>query len=73
MIVNVIQRNATDLNMKIITLKISPFCPICGEKRGKPEQKSFCEDGEWYVCDTWNNPCGHVDLYKDVIQEAQGN
>ena len=30
-----------------------------------------CDDGAWYDVSVWNNPCGHVDMYADVVIEAQ--
>lgn len=51
-------------------VEISDDCPVCGEPRGKPVMIPYCEDGHHYSVDQWNNPCGHVDLYKDVLQEA---
>ena len=29
-----------------------------------------CEDGESLHVEVWDNPCGHVDMYKDVLIEA---
>lgn len=72
MIIDVIRRNESDLNMEIITVEISPLCPSYGNARGEVKKKSFCEDGGWYVCDTWINPCGHIDTYVNVIKEAHG-
>ena len=51
-----------------ITLEWS--CPTCGGQRGEPQGKRFCEDGEWYGCSVWTNPCGHIDHYMDVYREA---
>ncbi|MBI4321881.1 MAG: hypothetical protein HY675_25585 [Chloroflexi bacterium] len=45
-------------------------CCTCGGPRGEPQPYNFCEDGEWLVCDRWTNPCGHVDVYDDVIAQA---
>lgn len=55
---------------RIVNVTIPDICPACGGPRGNPVQKSFYEDGEIYTVDTWSNPCGHVDKYKDVIREA---
>lgn len=51
------------------TVVIGDNCPVCGEPRGKPEFHSYWQDGESVVVSTWNNPCGHVDLYRDVWKE----
>lgn len=55
----------------IKTVEISDSCPVCGEKRGKPYEHSFYEDGEPALCDRWDNPCGHVDKYEDCIKESE--
>jgi len=54
-----------------VTVEIADNCPICGAKRGTPNPKSYCEDGEWYTLDNWHNPCDHQDSYKDAIIEAR--
>ena len=54
-----------------ITVEISDECPICGAKRGTPFSYRFCEDGEWFVVSKWNNPCGHIDKYKDCFFESK--
>ncbi|MFG5382843.1 hypothetical protein ACEWPN_16925 [Yoonia sp. R2-816] len=59
------------INQIIKRVTISDFCPKCGEKRGKPALRQFCEDGEWYDLSCWQNPCGHIDKYQDVIAEAE--
>ena len=46
-------------------------CPVCGGPRGEPRGYNFYEDGDTYHCHRWDNPCGHVDLYEIVINEAQ--
>lgn len=53
------------------TIEISNKCPVCGELRGNPYAYNFCEDGEWFTVDKWDNPCGHIDKYADVILEAE--
>lgn len=50
---------------------ISAFCPMCGGRRGKPQGLNQCDDGAFYWVQVWNNPCGHVDMYADVIVEAK--
>ena len=39
--------------------------------RGEPQAIRWHEDGDWYVTDQWRSPCGHVDLYRDVLAEAR--
>ena len=54
----------------IITVTIADTCPTCGGPRGAPQPHRFHEDGDWYTVDVWQNPCGHVDMYDDVLAEA---
>jgi len=53
------------------TIVIADNCPICGKPRGKANSYRFPEDGQWFVVDTWKNPCGHIDDYKDCLIEAK--
>lgn len=53
------------------TVTIADTCPVCGGKRGEPVKRLFHEDGESYCADTWVNPCGHIDLYQNVLREAE--
>ena len=55
------------------TIEINATCPKCGQPRGNPISKRFCEDGEWFDIDCWVNPCGHVDMYKDCLLESEKN
>jgi hypothetical protein len=50
---------------------ISDKCPQCGRERGRPELVRFYESGQWYMSHVWKNPCGHVDLYPRVLEEAR--
>jgi hypothetical protein len=54
----------------IRTVTLEWVCPICGVPRGEPRPHNFVEDGGYLTCDTWQNPCGHVDMYDDVLQES---
>lgn len=71
MTVRIIHRINGGWNIRIVQVTISDKCPVCGGQRGKPYNHNFCEDGDWYSCDKWDNPCGHIDKYSDVLQEAQ--
>ena len=57
-------------NVSTVMVEISDKCPVCGGPRGIPTWHNFCEDGEWLSVNVWENPCGHVDLYKNVLIEA---
>lgn len=54
------------------TVKIFDYCPKCGKKRGTDTiHKGFSYDGSLRLTvDCWSNPCGHIDKYSDVRQEA---
>lgn len=60
--------------LTIREVAIAATCPVCGGPRGvdadgvstvRPHR--FCEDGAWYTCDRWTNPCGHIDTYAAVL------
>jgi hypothetical protein len=55
------------------TVTISALCqvPGCGTRRGEPRGHNSCDDGAYYWVQVWDNPCGHVDRYEDVIAEAK--
>lgn len=52
---------------------ISALCqvPDCGQRRGEPQGLSSCDDGAHYWVQVWKNPCGHVDMYAAVVEEAR--
>jgi len=53
----------------LVTIEIDDFCPVCGAKRGTPT-KGFSYDGsKRLTCETWINPCGHIDVYTEVTKE----
>lgn len=60
----------TGIGQILTTVEIADTCPCCGQQRGVPSLKRFCEDGEWYDVSCWQNPCGHIDKYAAVIEEA---
>lgn len=69
--VRVIQRFNGGWSINILPVTVEWVCPQCGQPRGEPSNLNFCEDGEWFSCDRWDNPCGHVDMYADVIAESR--
>jgi hypothetical protein len=52
------------------TVTISTSCPVCGGPRGIPRNLNQADDGVHYSVDVWDNPCGHTDLYTDVVIES---
>ncbi len=55
---------------EVYDVEIADACPICGGPRGLPVLRPFMEDGAPYSVHCWQNPCGHVDFYGVVAQEA---
>lgn len=53
--------------VRIVVVELPLICGECGGPRGKPYSWRFCEDGEWYMCDRWNNPCGHIETYHSIL------
>lgn len=59
------------INPVVRTITISAFCPVCGGRRGEPQGLNQCDDGAYYWVQVWTNPCGHTDMYADVVIEAE--
>lgn len=54
------------------TVEISDVCPVCGSPRAQlVEMVPIHEDGCTVLVSRWRNPCGHVDKYRGVLQEAR--
>lgn len=54
-----------------MTVEIADTCPVCGGPRGEPRGYNFFEDGETFHVNVWDNPCGHIDSYRDCYFEAK--
>ena len=52
------------------TVTLAWRCPVCGEARGVVTKGLSFDGSQRLVVDTWLNPCGHVDKYEAVRQEA---
>jgi hypothetical protein len=52
--------------------EIAAVCPRCGCARGAPVLVPVHDEatGHDYYVDCWENPCGHVDAYDDVMLEV---
>jgi hypothetical protein len=57
----------------ILTVTVDIACPACGAPRGFDTIRPhvFRHDGDTFEVDVWDNPCGHVDLYADVVAESR--
>jgi hypothetical protein len=54
----------------LVKVEISDSCPVCGSKRGIRRWKGLSFDGSrFFEVDCWENECGHIDKYADVINE----
>lgn len=53
-----------------VEVKIAETCPKCGGKRGEPRGYNFVEDGQAFHVNKWDNPCGHIDFYENVLIEG---
>lgn len=51
-------------------VEISARCPRCGGPRGERRGMNQCDDGAFYWVQVWDNPCGHLDRYENVVREA---
>lgn len=56
-----------------VKVKLKWYCPICGKLRGQIKRVKSYDGSLWMICDGWDNPCGHIDRYADVRDEAIGN
>jgi hypothetical protein len=53
-----------------VTVEISNTYPQCGRERGEPGTVRSYDGSRILYCDGWSNPCGHVDKYSAVRDEA---
>ena len=65
-----IPASAEHQGIHYIVVELAWVCPVCGGPRGEVfPGRSY--DGSLYLeVDCWNNPCGHVDKYDAVLEEA---
>lgn len=56
---------------KTVTLKWT--CPICGGPRGEPFEGLSYDGSLRMTVHRWENPCGHIDAYSDIREEARNN
>lgn len=54
-------------------VKLRWVCPKCGAPRGTIKVGRSYDGSLVLFCDTWQNPCGHVDKYADLRAEAAAN
>src|SRR5690606_2293635 len=58
--------------MTVASVEVLARCRICGGPRGWDRVRPVLlgHDGEFEV-DWWDNPCGHLDTYAGVLEEAR--
>lgn len=56
-----------------VNVKLRWLCPKCGAPRGEVKSGRSYDGSRILFCDTWQNPCGHIDKYADVRAEAAAN
>ena len=55
----------------LITVTLAWVCRVCGGPRGQVARGISYDGSRQLACDGWTNPCGHVDLYSAVRNEAK--
>lgn len=63
------QPGASYPNIKRVSLNWT--CPVCDGPRGEPYIYHFFENDDYHICHRWDNPCGHVVKYVDVLKEGK--
>lgn len=59
------------LRENLIQLTISNICPKCGARRAIRNWEGFSYDGSRrLVVDCWENECGHIDKYDEILLEG---
>ena len=56
-----------------ITVILKWNCPTCGEPRGEPHDARSYDGSRILYCHGWENPCGHIDKYDKLREEANSN
>lgn len=42
-------------------------CPVCGDRMGEPRDSYYTEDDHRFTVSVWDNPCGHVAMYDEIL------
>jgi len=54
----------------LATVTVVWECPTCGGPRGDVARTISYDGSRQLGCDSWSNPCGHIDTYSAVRREA---
>lgn len=73
--IKIVEIPACEQHQGLYSIKIKLFwtCPKCGAPRGEVKNGRSYDGSCVLICDTWQNPCGHIDKYCDVKKEALTN
>jgi hypothetical protein len=57
----------------VLTVSVRPYCPACGGPRGwdRVQAVEIHLRNVPITVDRWANPCGHDDVYADVLEESR--
>ncbi len=57
----------------VVTVTVAARCATCGGPRGHDTLTwaEFTDGGVEFTVDRWTNPCGHLDTYDAILQEAR--
>ncbi|QPL14087.1 hypothetical protein QEH48_gp058 [Streptomyces phage TurkishDelight] len=57
----------------VLTVSVVPYCQTCGGPRGwdRLQPLELRLQDATVVVDRWANPCGHGDVYADVLEESR--
>ena len=56
-----------------IVVALRWVCPRCSGPRGEIKAGISYDGSRQLECDTWKNPCEHIDFYDEVRKEAAHN
>lgn len=56
-----------------VYIKLKWICPVCGKNRGDVFVGLSFDGSRKLNVHRWSNPCGHIDKYSSVLQEAKTN
>jgi hypothetical protein len=56
-----------------VSVVVSAACGRCGKARGEPTERTVhdASTDTDYEVSVWRNPCGHPDLHRDILTEAE--
>jgi len=55
----------------VLLIELPWVCPRCGGPRGEPEVGLAYTGSQRMQVHEWANPCGHVDMYENLLAEVE--